>query len=319
MKTVKLLFGAMCILFIQGFSVESSAQNILDSLRNKKIGYPDKIVTNSNSIFSVNDGPLSNKFIEAFEKERKNASYTVQKKDENGEIVSEIQAFKDGKGFIIYAYDRIDCSNIEIIYAKSEKFPQEKITQENYVQVFNNFVETLKADFDSKHAQAADKLAQAEVKLAQAADKLAKMSDKVNSRDLKDSANVKSDKPKYYISKNATFIYDGVKLTAKEAREMGLNVVEIDDLKDSANVKSDKTKYSIAKDTSFIHNGVKLTAKEARKMGADVVEINGPKNNANIQSVKFGKSKSADLFINGVKVTVEEARKMGYDVVEIED
>ena len=39
-------------------------------------------------------------------------------------------------------------------------------------------------------------------------------------------------------------------------------------------------------------------------------------NNANVQSVKYGKTKSASLFINGVKVTVEEARKMGYNVVE---
>jgi hypothetical protein len=291
MKTLKLLFGAMSILFIQGFSVESSAQNILDSLRNKEIGYPYIIVTNSNSIFSVNDGPLLNKFIEAFDKERKNASYTMQKKDENGETVSEIHAFKDGKEFIIYAYDRIDHSSIEIIYAKSEKIAQEKITQENYEQLFNNFVETLKADFDSKYAEAENKYAEVANKLAKAdADsKLAEMTSK-----LAEMTNKLTE-------------------TADKFAEFAKNNVDIQSIQADADSKLAEMTNKLAEMTN------KLT--ETADKFAEFAKINDHflKNSTNSQSVRYGKSKNAELFINGVKVTVEEARKMGLDIVEIED
>jgi hypothetical protein len=224
MKTVKVLFGAICILFIQGILTELLAQGILDSLReSKEIDYFSKTVTDNGYIIHVNNGyiislnnePLSNKFIEAFEKERKNASYTTQKKDENGETVSEIHVFREREGFILYAYDRVDYSNIDIIYVKyeeSEVFPQKKITQENYEQLFNDFVETLKAHADRKRAKAAEKLA------------------KVNNDHVpKNSANVQSVKYYYGKTKSADLFINGVKVTVEEAREMGYDVVEIDE------------------------------------------------------------------------------------------
>jgi hypothetical protein len=301
MKTVKILFSAVCILFLLSISVELSAQHSLDSIVkgfsvSDNVWKSHEILSNSYHYINIvieDDEQLSNEFVKVFNSERGKASHFCKKQTE-GKTCSESCGFEDRENNVIYvySYDRKDCSNMKIVYVKSNIFPQKRIAeqgssdlkdsknQENDEQMFEDFVEKLKADAVShtggagtstaiataehagavaaehagvaaraeaaaKREEAAAKRKEAErireeveyardkataerAKATAARAKDAGKLSEANSYDLKDSADVKPVKPKYYVSKGANFYYGGKKITVKEAKEMGLDVEEID-------------------------------------------------------------------------------------------
>jgi hypothetical protein len=271
MKTVKILFSAVCIMFLHSISVGLSAQHSLDSIVKGFSGSDN--VWKSLEILSTNhyinfvikdDEQLSNEFVKVFNSERGKASHFCKKQTE-GKTCSESCGFEDRENNVIYvySYDRKDCSNMEIVYVKSNIFPQKRIAEQdssdpNDEQMFEDFVDKLKADANirkeasdvradaaaerakataerakatAERAKAAAERAKATAERAKATAERAKEAGKLSEADsceLKDSADVKSVKPKYYVSKGANFYYEGEKITVKEAKEMGLDVEEID-------------------------------------------------------------------------------------------
>jgi hypothetical protein len=223
MKTIKISISIICILLIQSVCQELSAQNILDSLREEcsVTGYVRKILTNHAYVISIeNNESLLNRFIETFEIERNNALYTAQKKDEHGKIISEIHVFneKEGDNFISYAYDITDNKNARITYSKSNAY--------ELISLFDNVKDRLNREgmekFDTKPVSA-------DFDMINMLNKNVKMpSDTANilhKTGISGSPN-KSGTIHFHIPKNGYIIVNGEKLTAKQAREKGLDVEE---------------------------------------------------------------------------------------------
>ncbi|MDR0603085.1 MAG: hypothetical protein LBG80_02130 [Bacteroidales bacterium] len=205
---MKILISAICVLFIQS----SWAQNSLHSLIEEcsKTGYVRKISTNYTYIISIeNNKLLLNKFIKSFEKERKSALYTAQKREENGKIISEIHLFKEEGKFISYAYDITDDRNARITYSQKNAY--------YLICLFDNIKDRLnKEGLDSfgNETDIINKLKKEEINY----------SDTVQKKNIPLSTSLKS--VFWLIPKNGYVRVNSEKLTAKQAIEKGLNVEE---------------------------------------------------------------------------------------------
>jgi hypothetical protein len=186
MKALKVLFSAVCILFLQGISVGLPAQDSFDAIK-KKFSESNNVTKTIEvvsdiyhySVFVIgNDEPVFNEFMATFNRNRSKAAYFCSKQAD-GITYSESCGFKDGEDSVlsIYSYDMKDSPNIKIIYVESCVFPQKEIAEqggddpkdgkspESDEQMFENFMEKLQTDTDSKFEVAADGLKAADERM----------------------------------------------------------------------------------------------------------------------------------------------------------
>jgi hypothetical protein len=137
MKTLKVIACFVCLLWIQNNCVELSAQNGLDSLKGEyqenglikkiiKYGLSNDSVSNISVQFILEDKRLVDEFLEAFKKEKDNASSFMQKKEGN-ELFSEICYFDREDAYISCAYRlKNEGTAADITYIKSSRISRNK-------------------------------------------------------------------------------------------------------------------------------------------------------------------------------------------------
>jgi hypothetical protein len=144
MKTLKVIAGFVCLLWIQNNCVELSAQSGLDSLKReyqqngliKKIinhGFCNDSVSGTSIRFVLEDKRLVDEFLEVFKKERNNASSIIQKK-EGSELLSETCFFdgEDADASVSYAcLLKNGGTGAEITYIKSGRISSKKNHADN--------------------------------------------------------------------------------------------------------------------------------------------------------------------------------------------
>jgi hypothetical protein len=138
MKTLKVIVGFVCLLWIQSNCVELSAQSGLDSLteeylRNglikKSIDLCNDSVPSTSIPFVLEDKRLVDEFLEVFKKEKDNASSIIQKK-EGSELLSETCFFDGEDVSVSYAYLlKNGGSSAEITCIKDWRISRERNTE----------------------------------------------------------------------------------------------------------------------------------------------------------------------------------------------